>query len=388
MKSKALALMPVLMSGIVLAGPLQADDTAWRTTAMVSPRDTSRLPSIEDPATIVKFPVLNDRGEKIGTKDVPARNVWPSMDQWTEKMERLYDQDSGPDTQTLRVWDSDLQANIEDFRIPQDIDQRKNLEQQEDAAKKWQPLKKVERKKIVTSLTRTFGNNATFGAFQNGGFSTEGETEDVKVDQSFSGGGFVFGQRLTVLSQTTKSDSKSKTTRSDIKVFDQNVFVSTDGTVRANKSFTRTKGAGKTFVLGIIPVRVEGKVSGSMGANLDYKAEGLSIKGSVAPFINTKGTASAGVDLLLVVAGIEGSLTFINTTLTSAFNAAVDPLERELRAGLKVDHKINLLSGDISVFAKIRRLLRRDKKFSKSIFSFKGVNENRNLINENIVEAL
>lgn len=387
MKITALALMPGLMSGIVLADQLQIDDPPFRTNVMVSPRASS-LPSIDDPAAILKFPVLNDRGDKIGTKDVPAKDVWPSMDQWTEKMDRLYDQDSGPDTKTLQVWDNELKTNIEDFRVPQDIDQRKNLEKQEDAAKKWQPLKTVERKKIVTSLTRTFGNNSTFGVFQNGGFSTEGETEDVKVDQSFSAGGFVFGQRLTVLSQTTKSDSKSKTTRSDIKVFDQNVFVSTDGTVRANKSFTRTKGASKTFILGIIPVRVEGKVSGSMGANLDYKAEGLSIKGSAAPFINTRGTASAGIDLLLVVAGIEGSLTFINSTLTSAFNAAVDPLERELRAGLKVDHKINILSGDISVFAKIRRLLRRDKKFSKSIFSFKGINENRNLINESIVETL
>jgi hypothetical protein len=355
---------------------------------MNSLRMSSRLPSVDDPNAVLKFPVLNDRGETIGTKNVPASEVWPKMDRWTDQVERTYDRDRGPDTQTVWVWDKDLQSRIEDFRIPQDIDQRQNLEKQEEAAKKWRPLKQVEAKKIATSLNRTFGNKKTFGVFQNGGFETEGETKRVKIDQSFSAGGFVFGKRLTVVSSTTKSDSRSKTTRSDVKVFDQNVFVSTDGTLRGRKSFSRSKGAGKTFVLGIIPVRVSGKVSGSMGANFDYKSAGLSVNGSVAPFVNTRGTASAGIDLLLVTAGIEGSLTFIQSTLTSAFDAAVDPIARQLRASLKVDNNLNLLKGKISVFAKLRRLFRRDKKFSKSIFSFNGINENRNLINERIAESL
>ncbi|MFW7378936.1 MAG: hypothetical protein ACOH5I_09035 [Oligoflexus sp.] len=388
MKTFALSITMGILSGLTVSHELQANEGVIKTSVMKTTRDSSRLPAIDDPNAIMKFPVLNDRGDKVGSKDVPAKDVWPSMDNWTNKVEKTYSRDRGPKTQTVKTWDQDLQANIEDFRIPQDIDQRKNLDKQEDAAKKWQPLRKIEKKKLVTTINRTFGNNSSFGVFQNGNFSTEGERDRVNVDNSFSAGGFVFGQRISVLEKTTKSDSKSKTTRSDLRVFDQSVFVSTDGTLRANKTFTRTKGAGKTFVLGIIPVRVEGKVSGSMGTNFDYKADGLSITGSVAPFVNTRGTANAGIDLLLVTAGIEGSLTFINSSLTSAFSSVVDPVARELSAILKVDNRVNILSGNISVFAKIRRLFRRDKKFSKSIFSFKGITENRSLINESISEKL
>ena len=125
-----------------------------------------------------------------------------------------------------------------------------------------------------------------------------------------------------------------------------------------------------------------------MGAKYDYKAQGLGIKGSVEPFVNTRGTASAGIDVLIATAGIEGSLNFIDTSIKAAFQAAVDPIERQFKASLNVVHRLNLLKGNISVFAKIRRLFRRDKKFSKSIFSFGGINENRTLIDKSLSESL
>ncbi|SMF53687.1 hypothetical protein [Pseudobacteriovorax antillogorgiicola] len=314
MKSLTIGLLTGLLPSISMASTfLTPSEPIPVSVLKVAP--TSGLPEINDPNATITFPVYNSEGKKIAENTVSAADVWPQMDSWTQKVEREYANDrNGPNVITASVWDNDLGMKIEDLRVPQDVSQRKKLEKQKENARRWKPQKNIAPQKLSTSLNRVFGNNSTFGAFQNGNFSSEGQTQEVKVSQSFSAGGAVFGKRITVINQTTKSDSKSKTTKSDIKVFDQSIFVSTDGTVKASKSVTRSKGASKVFVLGIIPVRVGGSVSGSIGANPDYQASGLSVEGSVAPFLNTKGKASAGVDLLLVVAGIEGSLTFVNNT--------------------------------------------------------------------------
>ena len=347
------------------------------------------LEEINDGNAVLKVPVYNSNGDKVGTKDMKAKDVWPKMDQWTDKAEKTYKKEkAGPQVSHGWEWDRELGDNIQTTDIPQDIKQWKNLKEQEKNSKSWRPQKTIEPKKLASTLNRTFGDNSSFGIFQNGQFDTETRSEEVKVNQTFAAGGFVFGKRITLLNQTTKSDSKSKTTRSDIKVFDTSVFVSNDGTVNARKSFTRAKEATKVFVLGIIPVRVKGKVSGTIGADLNYKAEGLSVRGSVAPFVNTRGTASAGVDVLLVVAGIEGTLNFLTNTLKADFAAAVSPFAGDFETSLKVTNNLNLLSGKVSVFAKIRRLFRRDKKFSKSIFSFKGIVQNTTLIDEKLAASL
>ncbi len=347
------------------------------------------LDEVNDPNAILKFPVYNNQGRLIRRKNVRAKKVWPQLDNWTRNVTDLYDDvRGGPKVKTREVWDSNLRNNIEDLQVPQDIEQWQDLKTQKKKADSWRPNRTIEPQKLATSFNRTFGKNDTFGIFQNGNFNSEGKTEKVKIDQTYTGGGVVFGKRFTMLSQTTRSNSESKTTRTDVKVLDTNVFVSKDGSVNASKSFTRSKSISKVFVLGILPVRVSGKISGSMGAKLKYKAEGLSIDGQVAPFVNTRATASAGIDLLLVVAGIEGSLNFFKNTLTANFKAAVDPFAAQLETALKVSNNLNLLSGKISVFAKVRRLFRRDKKFTKTIFSFNGINQNTTLIDERLTAEL
>ncbi|SMF82768.1 hypothetical protein SAMN06296036_1439 [Pseudobacteriovorax antillogorgiicola] len=171
------------------------------------------LEEVNDPNATLKFPIYNSAVEISGWKNVKAKDIWPQMDAWEERVTDKYRRErNAPKVTTREVWDRDLRAHIEDLRVPQEIDQWKKLEQQKKNARRWRPKRKIEPQKLESSLSRTFGNNSTFGVFQNGNFKSETERSKVEIDQTFAGGGFVFGKRVTLVEQTTKRNSQTRTT--------------------------------------------------------------------------------------------------------------------------------------------------------------------------------
>ncbi|SMF82038.1 hypothetical protein [Pseudobacteriovorax antillogorgiicola] len=337
------------------------------------------------PDTRFTLPVYDSEGNWQRDRQITAEDAWDEINDWTENTKRKYRRWGDEQVRSQTKWDSELGENVETILVPQDQDQKWKLNEQADKARREQPLRVIQPQRLSTAINQTAGNNSTFGVFRNGKFTSEGDNTKVKVDQNFSAGGFVFGKRISLVNQSTRSDSRSKTTVTDVKVLDKSVFVSRDGTVRGNKQFTRSIRKSKTFFVGL-PISVGGTIAGTMGANFDYKADGLAFNGSVEPFVNVSGSADAGLNLLLVKAGVEGSLTFINNRVSAELDAALRG--RTLTAALKVQNNQTLLKGRVSIFARIKRLFRGSKTFRKTLFTFGGIQNNTTLIDERLEERL
>ncbi|WP_132317857.1 hypothetical protein [Pseudobacteriovorax antillogorgiicola] len=346
----------------------------------------------------INLPRYDSNGNQIGTRTVRAQDLWNEVDAWQNETYQRYQRTSGVELMTAQPTVFADGERHEQWTIPQEPAQQLKLKEQSepiyttmpvDPGPVFWPQPANTPRYRQTSMSNNFGNSGTFSVQQLANFNTSGNINSVNYSDNFDVNGYVFGGRTSLISKTTRKTSTktSKTTRTDVKAMGTTFYVTQNGYVRNyNASVSRSYRKTKLFFVGV-PVSVGGRVSGTMGANINYSTNFMSISGGINPYVNTGGRVDAGINLVFVSAGVRGTLRFINASVNAGFSAAVNASSRLLTGNLNVSQSHDLLSGKVSVFAKIFYLFG-SKTFTHDIFSWNGIRSNSTLINQNIYSQL
>jgi hypothetical protein len=148
------------------------------------------------------------------------------------------------------------------------------------------------------------------------------------------------------------------------------------------------------FVIVVVPVTVEGGITGKVG--LDFNVNGgvmrdcvadrvgLGATGALKPWTELDAFASAAVDVHLVSAGVKGTLSLVHAALPLSENVQIypdnpsDPNSLAVRSNSALDFSIDSLSGKLTAFVKVNYLFG-SKTYEKKLFDWAGYHANTHL---------
>ncbi len=148
------------------------------------------------------------------------------------------------------------------------------------------------------------------------------------------------------------------------------------------------------FMVGPIPVTLEAGMS--VGAGIDLSADGdvedtcslaggtqpsFSLVAALSPHVEADAFGQAGVDLLVVEAGVRINLNLVQVGLPVAFGIKVNSGTTTLDA--HADLTLAALSGSVGIFAEVHYLVGSDD-YELPIFSWNGISASRSLLDDQL----
>jgi hypothetical protein len=128
-------------------------------------------------------------------------------------------------------------------------------------------------------------------------------------------------------------------------------------------------------VIVVVPVSGSVGVKGTVGINYGISGDKLSLTANVTPFAELAGFAEAAIDLLIVKAGVLGTITFVRGSI---------PLQAQLYISINngiiigerlyAGYNLNFLSGTIQLFAKVWTFWSGWKSYYYTLWSTGGYN--------------
>lgn len=312
-----------------------------------------------------------------------------------------------------RVFDRELNEEIEVVEIPQDLTVANNLVIQRTRLRAI-PLKPlvrpivarpVIRRPVVvgripsgpthaakpyskkTSYDKTWGSKSRFSAYLNASAESYGSRARRTAKGYFKAGGYVFNRNIELVKFSARAERKntSNSGHTYFKVLGQTKWETSASTQKRTLKFTREKSRRQRFWIGPLPVSVGGAIGGSIGASLNlYAPDAKSLAGTFEPFIDSYGAADAAIDVWLARAGIEGRLRIVKDSVPVSTTLKYNPNKQNLQFKLKVKNELRALDGKVSVYAKVRKLFGGWRKWSKTILSWSGFAKTWTLLDKNV----
>ena len=368
------------------------------------------------PNTRVTVGLYDANGDVAGSKIMTAKQIQDDLDEYTNTNTRKFSAAARtlkPNTRTRlntrkikttvlkrKMFDRELNQQVETFEIPQDLEVSQGMALQ-DIRLIAIPVKPVLRPIIINptpgheakpysknvGYSNTWGSKSKFAAFLNTGFNTYGARGKREAHAFFKAGGYVFSKTISLIDFYSKVERKNTTNTgySRIKVLGSTKWESSAKNPSKNYSITREASKRQRFWLGPLPVSVGGAVGGKVGFGLNlFSPDFHSIKGTANPYIDSYGEADAAIDVWLARAGIEGQLRIVKDSLPSEVTLGYNPTQKNLNFKLKVKNELRALDGKISVYAKVRKLFGGWRKWSKTILSWTGFSKTWTLIDKNL----
>jgi len=368
------------------------------------------------PNTRVTVGLYDANGDVAGSKIMTAKQIQDDLDEYTNTNTRKFSAAARtlkPNTRTRlntrkikttvlkrKMFDRELNQQVETFEIPQDLEVSQGMALQ-DIRLIAIPVKPVLRPIIINptpgheakpysknvGYSNTWGSKSKFAAFLNTGFNTYGARGKREAHAFFKAGGYVFSKTISLIDFYSKVERKNTTNTgySRIKVLGSTKWESSAKNPSKNYSITREASKRQRFWLGPVPVSVGGAVGGKVGFGLNlFSPDFHSIKGTANPYIDSYGEADAAIDVWLARAGIEGQLRIVKDSLPSEVTLGYNPTQKNLNFKLKVKNELRALDGKISVYAKVRKLFGGWRKWSKTILSWTGFSKTWTLIDKNL----
>jgi probable HAF family extracellular repeat protein len=246
------------------------------------------------------------------------------------------------------------------------------------------------------------GNSTLFSAYLNGQVTLSGDSTGTAVAAQSAAGGSVLGHSKEIVSVSASLSASLGVPSGTITVKE---FGSTKYTKSLNSSLTAdiySKSydscdirngpdpplcAVQVFPVGPFAVVVQAGVVGNI--KLDYSI-GLN-KGaafaSLTPAVSGAVYVKAQVDFFVADVGVGANLTLINdsfpmgVTATLAPNYFTSPPAWGVKWGFNIANKLNLLNGNIFLYADIRFLFFKES-WKTTIFSWPGITTNSTLFND------
>jgi hypothetical protein len=262
---------------------------------------------------------------------------------------------------------------------------------------------------LPTSKEWAYGSRSSFQARITGGAVISGkifqpagnlsqlnlsQTKDAlgqtnsEVNFSASGrvDGSIFNRDFNVLNVTASArvpanNSQKATIGLGVTVVGVNVFnmnesfpQSFDSKLKRIEKYKEISQSYSTVIV-VVPITGSVGIKGKVGVDYRIYGDKQSLRGSVSPYAELTGFADAAINLLVVKAGVRGTITFIRgrvnlegDLILTVQNGLV--LSEVLYAG----YDINFLSGKVELYAKIWKLWKGWKTYSHTIWDYPGFN--------------
>jgi hypothetical protein len=254
----------------------------------------------------------------------------------------------------------------------------------------------------------TFGATATYNiAFELTGLGTTDCAATPKASGSFEATGRALGMSKQLIKATASIEPKQAAIQVDIfgnSVFSENPtlpageFNVVSGSKMWSKQFIDVE---TTFVVVVVPVTLGAGVGGTVGINYGMgtkhvtatdangmcKVNGIGVGGQLMPFASVDGELYAGVDLLVVSAGVKGKLQLVHASLpltadaAMAFHAAQNKVMLDM--GARADLKFTFMSGSIAAYVEVG-VCPFCTDFEQTLVSWDGLHYDLNLFNRSV----
>lgn len=252
------------------------------------------------------------------------------------------------------------------------------------------------------------GDAKTISAYLNGRLDIQGEKNLLKLTATGTAGAKVFGKAVDILKLTAsagiggdpfkKSGTNYAANTGQVALnasFNVQVAGSTVYTLSQSQklpSWAVVKSASKSLdasttipfnILGV-PMSVKLGVTGSAGINFAFSLSPIAATLNVKPYVKSSAYAQVGVDLYVLKAGVQGTLTILNDDLDITAEAYFTVANKALNlyTSFKGTNTINMLNGSIGVYGEINYLFG-SKKASIDIFKWSGITAKSTLWNVN-----
>jgi hypothetical protein len=166
----------------------------------------------------------------------------------------------------------------------------------------------------------------------------------------------LFGKNVTLADLEADGDSVNPTINANLTVVGITLYnYAQNGVANYDfeKSYTYTFfKQSKTFMVGPVPVNVEGSVAGTLGlaGTIGFQSHQISV--GTGPFLDVTATASAALGgsfgPFKLEAGVEGALTLFNATVAN--NVFVNPGASSVAYGANSNLTLTEISGNIDLF--------------------------------------
>ncbi|MBC7326897.1 hypothetical protein H5T87_02110 [bacterium] len=251
------------------------------------------------------------------------------------------------------------------------------------AKAKPQGIKKL---KLENSYSKSLGDENILAVEVDAYIGMKGEKDKLELKASGKGTGYLFGESTEIVyGEARLNSSKDKANSSiviralgyDLWYDERDTFISYQD--------SQSKGIDQAytgnFMIGPIPVSVTLGFKGVVGIDYGFCLTPSHISGILSPYIDTRGYAEAGVDVVVASAGAGAELTFLKDRLNLQTDLGIELAGDEpffvVRYGAL--NELEALNGSIYAYTKIDYLIG-SKKFTWDIFNWDGVKTNGYII--------
>jgi len=231
-----------------------------------------------------------------------------------------------------------------------------------------------------------WGIPSTFSAYIDALAKIYGDASTRTFTAHLYAGGYVFTKNFKAVEfdANMANNTDKPTASTSCKIFGYTLFDVKDVKLYIEKSWNKEWSTTKRFMIGPIPVSVTATVGGTLGfrASITLSDDGFGIQGNVVPFLGTYGKAEAAIDIWIAKVGVEGEIVLLNDTLIITGTVSFFPDVMSIDFNLRIDNKLEALSGKIDIFAAIRKPWGGWKKYTYTLFKWDGIKNDWNLLNE------
>lgn len=377
------------------------------------------------PTTKFTIGLYDQDGNVDGKKEMTGQELWNELDKFTNEQKQSFVRETGllavnerDDLRRLKlptavlenkVFDSELNQNIEVVEIPQDLHVSRNLALQLNRLilipirpiiqpahpiiviptpvnpQPTTPTHPAQPHSLTASYNQTWGSTSLFAAYINANMENYGSRLERRSLIGFEAGGHVFSNKVALVDFDSMLRRGTGASHSKLMVLGKVKWESSTPALSKNLRYQEEFSKRQRFWIGPLPVSVGGAVGGAIGANLAITSPNdLTITGSATPYIDSYGKADAAIDVWLARAGVEGQVRIIKDSVPTTLTLSYNPSAYSLNTRLTVQNELKSLDGKVSVYAKIRKLWGGWKKWSKTIFSWDGFEKTWKLIDQNL----